>query len=561
MEAQGAQVWQSSLASQPIAPELVLVTEEPVVEVAVEPPAVTVEEDEVAPPFPPPPVVVDADVAPPAPVVAELVLPVEEELAGPELPGPFEPAEALCSPPPLPKTAVALLVQAAGSAAAGRRRIASDGERKWRRVLGSMVVSSLSAYASARRRREALGRVRTLVSAQWTHGERRVCKEKTTARDLVRRAIRSGGSKRRGQLGPRSRGSPMRGRQARGAPRLLLSSRAVTTSVAIEPKGARAAASSRPSAAVAGPAVSIVIPGFNEGDSLRELAKHIREVLEERTAYEIIFVDDGSTDDTWATLGELHREDERIKAVRLRRNFGKAMALSAGFQRARGGVVVTLDADLQDDPADLPAFLARIDEGADVVVGWKVERADPANRRLLSSIFNGAVRWSTGMQLHDMNCGFKAYRREVLRTIPIYGDLFRFIPAFAGWQGFRVAEVPIKHHARKHGQSRYGLERILRGFFDLLSVMFLTRYSRKPMHLFGLVGLVLTCIGMITEGYLTVRWFQGDKIGNRPLLLLGALEIILGIQFFSMGFIGEFLTYQNLRKLDALDLPIREELE
>ena len=193
-----------------------------------------------------------------------------------------------------------------------------------------------------------------------------------------------------------------------------------------------------------------------------------------------------------------------------------------------------------------------------MVVGWKVERLDPTNRLVLSRIFNGTVRRATGVKLHDMNCGFKAYRRKVLRTIPLYGDLFRFIPAFAAWQGFLVAEVPIKHHARKYGTSRYGLERILRGFFDLLSVIFLTRYSKKPMHLFGLIGLILTTLGFLTEGYLTVLWFMGHTIHDRPLLLLGALEIILGIQFFSTGLIGEFLTYQNQKRMGSGDLPIRE---
>jgi len=307
------------------------------------------------------------------------------------------------------------------------------------------------------------------------------------------------------------------------------------------------------------PRVSVVIPGLNEADSLPELAAGVTRSLDGVTGFEIVFVDDGSTDTSWEVIRGLCEHDPRVRGVRLRKNFGKAMALSAGFDRARGAIIVTMDADLQDDPADLPAFLAGIEQGADVVVGWKVERLDPTNRLVLSRIFNGTVRRATGVKLHDMNCGFKAYRREVIRSIPVYGDLFRFIPAFAAWEGFRVAEVPVKHHARKYGQSRYGLERILRGFFDLLSVMFLTRYSRKPMHLFGLIGLSLAALGFVTEGYLTVLWFAGHKIGDRPLLLLGALEIILGIQFFSMGFIGEFLTYQNHKHLDAADLPIREE--
>jgi glycosyltransferase involved in cell wall biosynthesis len=348
---------------------------------------------------------------------------------------------------------------------------------------------------------------------------------------------------------------------------VLLSSAAVFIEEAVElradPEGPLAspgaASSALLSPALKAPRVSVVIPGLNEADSLAELALGVIKSLEERTSFEIIFIDDGSTDNTWEIIRELRARDARVRGVRLRKNFGKAMALSAGFARAQGEIVITMDADLQDDPADLPAFIAKIEEGLDVVVGWKVSRLDPKNRLILSRIFNGTVRRATGVKLHDMNCGFKAYRREVLRTIPVYGDLFRFIPAFAAWEGFRVAEVPVKHHARKFGRSRYGLERILRGFFDLLSVMFLTRYSRKPMHLFGLIGLLLATIGFLTEGYLTVLWFMGHKIGDRPLLLLGALEIILGIQFFSMGFIGEFLTYQNQKRIDASDLPIREE--
>jgi glycosyltransferase involved in cell wall biosynthesis len=311
------------------------------------------------------------------------------------------------------------------------------------------------------------------------------------------------------------------------------------------------------------PHVSIIVPGLNESESLAELEERIRAVLDapdKKIPYEILFVDDGSTDDSWGVISRMRAKDPRIRGIRLRANFGKAMALSAGFKRALGDIVITMDADLQDDPVDLPRFLAELDSGSDVVVGWKVERLDPTNRLILSRIFNGTVRITTGVKLHDMNCGFKGYRKEALRNLPVYGDLFRFIPAFAQWNGFRVKEVPIKHHARKFGRSRYGLERILRGFFDLLSVLFLTRYQRKPMHLFGMVGLLLFSLGFLADGYLTILWFLGHKIGDRPLLLLGALMIILGIQFFSMGLLGEFLTYQNQKKLDIADLPIREEI-
>ncbi|MBW2455540.1 MAG: glycosyltransferase [Deltaproteobacteria bacterium] len=308
-----------------------------------------------------------------------------------------------------------------------------------------------------------------------------------------------------------------------------------------------------------GPEVSLVVPGLNEADSLPELAKGIHEALDGVRRYELIFVDDGSTDDTWKVIGKLHRKNPMVSGVRLRANFGKAMALSAGFERARAELVIMMDADLQDDPSDLPNFLEKIADGLDVVVGWKVDRRDPLNRRVFSRIFNGTVGILTGCKLHDMNCGFKALRKEVLRAIPIYGDLFRFIPVLAQWQGFRVDEVPVKHHARKHGRSRYGLERILRGFFDLMSILFLTRYSRKPMHLFGMLGLVAAAAGLGVCTYLTVLWFQGHVIGTRPLLLLGILLLVLGIQLFSLGLIGEFLTFQHQRRHDRELLPVREE--
>ncbi len=308
--------------------------------------------------------------------------------------------------------------------------------------------------------------------------------------------------------------------------------------------------------------LSIVVPGLNEHESLPELHRRLTEVLTSALAgidYEIVFVDDGSTDPSWQVIEGLAATDRRVRGVRLRKNFGKAMALLAGFELATGDIVATLDADLQDDPVDLPKFLAKIrDEDFDVVVGWKVERLDPANRLVLSRIFNGTVRLVTGVKLHDMNCGFKAYRREVLRTLPLYGDLFRFIPAFAASQGFRVTEVPVKHHARVHGRSRYGLERILRGFFDLLSVVFLTRYGRKPMHLFGVVGLTLLVLGSLTGGYLTVLWSMGYKIGDRPLLLLAVLLVVVGIQFFSTGLVGEYMVFQAQRKVERADLPIRQ---
>lgn len=306
------------------------------------------------------------------------------------------------------------------------------------------------------------------------------------------------------------------------------------------------------------PVVSVVIPGLNEAASLPALAQKIAAALHTSESYEIVFVDDGSTDDSWAVIQELHGQDSRIRGLRLRRNFGKAMALAAGFREARGELLVMMDADLQDDPSDIPEFLLGLRNGADVVVGWKVQRKDPLNRRVASKIFNGTVAWTTGVSLHDMNCGFKAYRREVIETVPIYGDLFRFIPALAAADGFRVIEIPVRHHPRAFGSSRYGLERIMRGFFDLLSVLFLTRYARRPMHLFGLIGLFTGTLGFGLFGYLSVLWFMGEGIGSRPLLLLSVLLIVLGVQFATMGFLGEFLTYIEEKRAYQQRLPVRE---
>jgi len=307
------------------------------------------------------------------------------------------------------------------------------------------------------------------------------------------------------------------------------------------------------------PEVSVVVPALNEAESLAELVERVRASLDGYARYEVLLVDDGSADDSWKVISGLHDADARVKGLRMRGQFGKAMALAAGFRRAAGDIVVMMDADLQDDPADLPEFLAKIRGGLDVVVGWKVERREALSRRVLSRIFNATLRGTTGLHLHDMNCGFKAFRSDVPARLPLYGDLFRFIVAFAAADGYRVGEVPVRHHKRRYGRSRYGAERILRGFFDLLSVVFLTRFAKRPMHLFGLIGLGLTGVGLLTEGYLTRLWVQGHKIGDRPLLLLGALEIILGIQFFSTGLVAELLTYQNQRRIEGAELPIREE--
>jgi glycosyltransferase involved in cell wall biosynthesis len=228
--------------------------------------------------------------------------------------------------------------------------------------------------------------------------------------------------------------------------------------------------------------------------------------------------------------------------VRLRRNFGKAAALVAGFDQARGDVVVTIDGDLQDDPAEIPRLLAKLDEGFDLVSGWKTRRRDRLSRRLLSRLFNAVTSRFSGLRLHDMNCGLKAYRAEVVHGLRLYGELHRFIPVLAHYRGFRIAELPVNHRPREHGRSRYGIERYVRGFLDLLTISFIGRYRHRPLHLFGGVGLVLMTTGIGILVYLTVDKVLGHAIGGRPLLTLGVLLVVVGMQFFSLGLISEMIT-------------------
>ena len=239
-----------------------------------------------------------------------------------------------------------------------------------------------------------------------------------------------------------------------------------------------------------------------------------------------------------------------VVVVHLRRNFGKAAALQAGFLEARGDFVVTIDADLQDDPAEIPKLLAKLDEGFDLVSGWKTQRNDPLVRRLFSRIFNWTTGAISGVRLHDVNCGLKAYRAEVLQGMRLYGELHRFIPVLAAYRGYRIAEIPVNHRARLHGQSRYGPERYMRGFFDLLSVTFMGRYRYRPLHLFGGVGVLMGALGFIILLYLTVEWFWGQGIGQRPLFTLGVLLVVVGIQFVSLGLLSELITSQHEERID-----------
>jgi len=289
--------------------------------------------------------------------------------------------------------------------------------------------------------------------------------------------------------------------------------------------------------------LSVVVPVYNEERSVELLYDEIAAALDPLDhEWEAVFVDDGSTDGSFAALTRLHSRAANVRVVRLRRNFGKAAALAAGFAQASGDVIATLDADGQDDPAELPRLLAKLDEGYDLVSGWKVRRRDPWRRRLVSRVFNAVTGWISGVRLHDMNCGFKAYRAEVVRGLPLYGELHRFIPVLAHERGYRVTELAVNHRPREHGRSRYGIERYLRGFFDLITVTFMGRYRHRPLHLFGGLGLALGGIGFLICVYLTVLWFAGNAIGHRPLLTLGVLLVVVGMQFLSLGLIGEMIT-------------------
>ncbi|MGH7541057.1 MAG: glycosyltransferase family 2 protein [Gemmatimonadota bacterium] len=292
--------------------------------------------------------------------------------------------------------------------------------------------------------------------------------------------------------------------------------------------------------------ISVVVPLFDEEHTLDALYRELTDALDGRgEPWEVIFVDDGSTDGSLAALTRLHDVSTNVVVVHLRRNFGKAAALQAGFLEARGDIVVTIDADLQDDPAEINQLLAKLDEGFDLVSGWKTRRNDPWTRRALSRLFNWATAVVSGVRLHDVNCGLKAYRAEVLAGMRIYGELHRFIPVLASYRGFRIAEVAVNHRPRAHGKSRYGLSRYLRGFFDLLSVTFMGRYRHRPLHLFGGVGLAMGTVGFVLLAYLTLLWFTGEGIGHRPLLTLGVLLIVVGIQLVSLGLLSELITSQH----------------
>jgi len=301
------------------------------------------------------------------------------------------------------------------------------------------------------------------------------------------------------------------------------------------------------------PAISIVVPLFNESESLPWLIKAIHGALAALPlAYEIICVDDGSTDDTSALLRQLALGDTRLKGVLLRRNYGQTAAIAAGFDYARGAIIVTMDGDLQNDPADIPRLLARLDQGYDLVSGWRQQRQDNfVTRRIPSVVANRLIGWIIGVRLHDYGCALKAYRAEVIRDMNLYGELHRFLPALAFIEGARITEIPVTHHPRRFGASKYGLGRTLNVAMDLLTVYFMKKFLTKPMHIFGSFGLASMVAGIAISIYLTlVKFVDGQDIGDRPLLILAVVLFLAGIQLFSFGLLAELLmrTYHESQK-------------
>lgn len=293
--------------------------------------------------------------------------------------------------------------------------------------------------------------------------------------------------------------------------------------------------------------LSFVIPARNEEESVEPLYQEIIEVVGKlKNNFEIIFIDDGSTDNTFDKLKELNRKDKRVKVVRLRGNWGKSTALQIGFDNSKGDIVFTLDADLQDNPKEIPNFLKKLEEGYDLISGWKKKRYDPLSKVIPSRIFNWATSKLTGVPIHDTNCGFKAYRREVIENINIYGELYRFIPIFAAKQNFRVGEIVIEHRARRFGKTKFGWERNIKGLLDLITIVFLTGYLRRPGHFFGTLGLISFLGGFIIGIYIVyLRLATGSIQFRHPLLFLGMLLMIIGVQLISTGLLAEMIVYQK----------------
>ena len=292
--------------------------------------------------------------------------------------------------------------------------------------------------------------------------------------------------------------------------------------------------------------LSIVIPLFNEEESVHPLANEIKKVLNPiGMQYEVVFVDDGSTDLSLKNVKDICNTDRKFKYVSFRKNYGKSAALQVGFQYVTGDVVVTMDADLQDDPKEIPNLLKKLNEGYDLCSGWKKKRRDPIIKKLSSKFFNFVTKIFSGIKIHDFNCGLKAYRKEVVENLYVHGELHRYMPVLAKWQGFTITEIPVQHHPRRYGKTKFGISRFFKGFIDLITVIFSTRYTKRPLHFFGFFGAMAMILGIIVLGFLSALWIQGHPLSNRPMLFLGMLLIIVGVQFFAVGLLGEMLVHNS----------------
>ena len=305
------------------------------------------------------------------------------------------------------------------------------------------------------------------------------------------------------------------------------------------------------------PHVSVVVPAYEEAESLPELTARIRETCDASDlSFVVWIIDDGSQDETWAVTRRLHADDPRIRGIRFQRNYGKSAALAVGFEHVQGRYVITMDADLQDDPAEIPALIERLEAGYDLVSGWKKRRHDPLSKTIPSRFFNWVTRLMSGLPLHDFNCGLKAYRREVVKSVNVYGELHRYIPLLAKWSGYeRITEKPVQHHPRKFGETKFGLERFIRGFLDLITVVFLTRFAARPMHFFGSLGTLAFVFGLAISLWLTIdKLVYGANLSDRPLLLFGALLILFGAQMFTTGLLGEMVIQPRMEETASYEV-------
>ncbi len=313
-------------------------------------------------------------------------------------------------------------------------------------------------------------------------------------------------------------------------------------------------------------AISFVIPALNEEESIEQLHSEILSICKENGyEFEVVFVDDGSKDQTWPKIQQLCRDHDATHAIKFRQNFGKAAALRAGAQETKHALIVTMDADLQDDPTEVPNLLAKLDEGFDVVSGWKKVRNDPLGKTLPSKVFNALVSWLTGVKLQDHNCGFKVYRREVFDEVKLYGEMHRFVPVLAASRGFRIAQVPVNHRARQFGVSKYGLKRLPKGFLDLLTVSFLTGFNNRPQHLLGFAGLISFSFGFLGVIWMSIYWIlrmtmfdEWEPVHRRPVLLYSLGGVLLGSQLLCMGFLAELIVAKNTETQTPYSITERE---